>query len=121
MSTEATEAARKYDTEEKRRDIASHYHGGLDLERSYASALADHAAPLEAEVAKLRALVQKILDLSFHDSECHITEFGGPCDCLKSVITAAAKEQGFTPANTGAPTSEGSTTLAPTNTDGELD
>jgi hypothetical protein len=36
---------------------------------------------------------------------------------LKNTI-AAAKEQGFTPTNTETPTSEGSTTLAPTNTEG---
>ena len=111
MSTEATEAARKYgaiDCSEiariryiyEHREYTSQRQYAQGLEDGYGHALFEHAAPLEAEVAKLRALVQKILDLSFHDSECHITEFGGPCDCLKSVITAAAKEQGFTPTNT---------------------
>ena len=107
MSTEATEAARKWYEKTYPFTMATSSkvlcEEDIDMLAAYASTLTD-------ENAKLRALVQKILDLSFHDSECHITEFGGPCDCLKSVIDAAAKEQGFTPTNTETPTSEGSTT-----------
>jgi len=50
-----------------------------------------------SENAKLRALVQGILDLSFHDSGCNSERFGIKCDCMKSIIDERAKEAGFTP------------------------
>lgn len=54
-----------------------------------------------SENAKLRALVQGMLDLSDHDSECHSREFvGASCNCMKKVIDARAKEAGFVPTNT---------------------
>lgn len=145
MSTEATEAARKYDTEDgcyRMACAAIPGHVNKDPDRlarrmTYMDALTQHAAPLEDEVAKLRALVQVLGNaFTFADNgqtetdgtkqaSGHAHQFhavwdmdnrkelaGKPCrKCLAfDAARNALKEAGFTPTNTGAPTSEGSTT-----------
>jgi len=54
---------------------------------AYADCIREQVEPLEAEVSRLRALVQELLDIAYK---------GAPW----SVIVAAAKEQGFVPTNT---------------------
>ena len=74
----------------------------IELHRGegYATCIREEVEPLEAENAKLRALVQKLTDLVFHDSDCGNVMHNGKCDCFASVAIAAAKEHGFVPTNT---------------------
>ena len=70
------------------------------LNKARLDGIREQVEPLEAENAKLRALVQGILDLSFHDSECDSHVWNGSCDCMKRMIDERVKEAGFVPTNT---------------------
>ena len=120
MSTEATEAARKYGAiacseiariryANERRDYPNQRQYAHGLEDGYGHALFEHAAPLEDEVAKLRALVQVLrgkLDTAVRHGGSAVLLLNDDRatrqwkKVLKELRQGLTKEEGFTPTNT---------------------
>ena len=55
------------------------------------------AKEIEAALAEDAKLIQKLVDLIFHDSDCGQIMHNGTCDCFASVALSSAAARNFKP------------------------